>query len=344
MTVEVEERLSAIQQAILPWLYDRLPCADRIGLAPLVRPEAGGSSDTLMLDAEIAEGGAKREERWVLRIEPVWRPIYRDASVERQFRVLEAVNRVGAVPVPRVLWYEGDRSILGAPFFLMERVEGTVCASRYHSAGLFLEMAPAEREKVWLSGVEVLARLHSLPVEPFAFLGRPELGATGIEQELAYWDSYAAWSEVEPWPEQDRARRWLDDHMPRAEQRRTGLAWGDARPGNMIFHDGRCAAIIDWETASLGSAESDLGWWMWFDWNISEGAGHPRLPELGPIGSIVGQWEAYSGRKAEAMEWHELFATWRYSFISRRARRLAGMPMPPASEDPVGRRLAMLAV
>ena len=115
MGVEVEERLSTIERAILPWLHDKLPGADRISLAPLVRPEVGGSSDTLMLDAEIAEGSMTRREHWVLRIEPVWRPIYRDAAVERQFRVMEALHRVGTVPVPQVLWYEGDANILGAP-------------------------------------------------------------------------------------------------------------------------------------------------------------------------------------------------------------------------------------
>jgi aminoglycoside phosphotransferase (APT) family kinase protein len=202
----------------------------------------------------------------------------------------------------------------------MERVPGDFLPHDYHSAGLLTELAPAERQTLWLSALEAMARIHRVPVEPFQGLARPHLGASGLEQEIAFWDRYARWSGIQIYPVHERARRWLDDHMP--ETRLTGLAWGDARPCNMIFRDRACQAVIDWETVSLAGAETDLAWWLFWDWFITEGWGNPRLAGLGDRESTVKSWEHFVGRKAQDLEWHEVFATLRFSMIIQRSLEL----------------------
>jgi aminoglycoside phosphotransferase (APT) family kinase protein len=335
-----------LRQALLVWLHERLPAAEAIALPILRRPDAGGSSETLFLDPVITERGTERREAWVLRIEATGHQVYEDPSVARQYRVMQSLALTGAVPVPQVLWLEADRSVLGAPFFMMQRVAGSIPDSLHHSKGYLAEVSPAERAEIWTSAIETLARIHSVDVEPFAFLARSQQGVSGLDQELAVWDSYLSWSGIAVRPIQQRARRWLEDRLP--ANRPTGLAWGDARPGNMIFRHHRCVAVIDWETVSLGGAETDLGWWLFYDWFMSDGIDVPRLPGVPDRDATIKLWESFAGRKAHDMEWHEVFATWRFSLISDRARLLASraggrtIPSVTGARSPHAERLVML--
>jgi len=337
--------LQKLAQALLPWLHLHIPEAESITLSGLRKSAAGGSSETLFLEPLIREQGCVRHEAWVLRIEATVHQIYQDPSVERQYRVMQALSRSSSVPVPKVLWYESDRSVIGAPFFLMERVEGAIPDALHNSGGFLTQITTSQRELIWLSAIQTLAKIHTVELEPFRFLDRPSLGDSGLDQEIAVWDSYMRWSGAPIRPIQERARQWLSDQLPR--ERPTGLAWGDARPGNMIFRDNACIAVIDWETVSLGGAETDLGWWLFFDWFVSDGFGVPRLPGLGTREQTLKVWEEFAGRKARNMQWHELFATWRFSLISDRAGHLArqlGLHHAPRTDarSPHAERLQML--
>ncbi|MFA7602583.1 MAG: phosphotransferase family protein [Novosphingobium sp.] len=333
------------QNALRAWLERRLAPAELLAIPEPVRPDAGGSSDTLFLNPVIRSEGREREARWVLRIEPTARQIYMLPSLERQFRVMEELGRLGTVPVPGVFWHEPDPAVLGAPFFVMARVEGQVPSDFVHSQGLLAELPPARREALWRDAVRTMAAIHAVPAERFRFLDRPEYGTGGLDQEIALWDAYARWSGVPMQPEEERARRWLEDHRPAYQA--DGLAWGDARIANMMFREERCVAVLDWETVSLAGAESDLGWWMFYDWMMAEGWGVPRLEGIGDGPALVAAWEEYAGRRAENMAWHEVFATWRFGLISDRARFLMRQRgeadrMPADMPAPHLRRLEML--
>lgn len=342
--IKRSSRLSpdTIGAALTPWLSGRL--SEEVSDISVAIAEGGASSETFFLAGIVHGAGGLRQDRWVLRVQPTQAPIYLDASVERQYRVFEALARHSDVPVSQPIGYEGDPAVIGAPFFVMEHVDGVLPGALHHSAGLYTELAAPEREAIWLAGIEAMARIHRADVAWFAFLDRPEFGASGLEQEIAYWDRYREWSGVPGDPVQDRARRWLEDNVPDIVV--TGLAWGDARPGNMMFRDGRCRAVIDWETVSLGGAEMDLGWWIFYDWLVAEGYGAPRLEGVGGARELIAAWEHFAGRKAEAMEWHEVFATWRFGLVRDRSLHLAGLSpaeaMGVGGSDPLLDRLAFL--
>jgi aminoglycoside phosphotransferase (APT) family kinase protein len=226
---------------------------------------------------------------------------------------MKALQDSSDVPVPEMLWFEPDPAVIGAPFFLMRHVDGVLPHSMEHSEGLFPQIPAADREAIWRSGVETLAKLHKVDAGLFPFLWRPALGPTGLDQEIAIWDEYSRWSGAPMKPVQERAWRWLEDHAP--DQRPTGLTWGDARLGNMIFRDNICRAVIDWETVGLGGPEMDLAWWNFNEWLYSDGFGIPRLEGVGDAETTIAAWEQFSGRKAQDMEWHDVFATWRFSRI-----------------------------
>jgi aminoglycoside phosphotransferase (APT) family kinase protein len=258
---------------------------------------------------------------------------------------MDLVGRAGAAPVPAMLWFEADPDILGAPFFVMDRVDGTVPDERYHSRGVLFDASPADRQAMWLSGIEAMAAVHRTPLDGTDFLARPALGATGLDQEIAVWDAYLAWANIPDHPTLLRARRWLADHVP--AQRPTGLAWGDARLGNMVFRDNGCRGVLDWETASLAGAETDLGWWLYYDWWITEGTGVPRLDGIGDRDDTIRAWEQFAGRRADAMDWHEMFGTYRFAIISERAVALmaaagSGIAVGGGDANPAIERLRQL--
>ena len=328
----------AVRAALLPWLRARLPELD--DLPPIGGAEAGASSETLFLDPVISG----QPTHWVLKIEPTAHRIYQYPSIERQYRTLDALARSGDAPVPKPLFHEPDAAIIGAPFFIMARSEGALPGPLHHSGGLWAEIGAAARATQWRSAIAAMARIHAADPADFDFLARPALGATGLDQEIALWDRYRRWSGAPSHPAQDRARDWLASHLP--ADRPTGLAWGDARPGNMLFQGDACVAVIDWETVSLAGAESDLGWWIFYDWFAAEGLGIPRLAGVGGGAETIAVWEEAAGRKARSMAWHEVFATWRFSLIRDRSFLLTGGSMADVTDvsagDPLMHRLDAL--
>ena len=281
-------------------------------VAHAVSADGGASSETWLLD--VADGAG-----WVLRIEPRARQIYEDPSVARQFAVIRALIADPALPIPAALALEEDEAVIGAPFFVMERASGSAPPNDYHTRGVIAEAAPEARAAMARASIALLARLHAIDPAPLAFLGWP--GGDAISQELGRWDSYRGWSGLPPFPLFDRARDWLERHRPAPQP--PGFAWGDARPSNILFAGGKPAALLDWETASLGGAESDLGWWLFYDRMITEEEGAAPLLGWPDAPETLRLWQAASGREALAMDWHLVFAGYRFALISERARALA---------------------
>lgn len=278
-----------------------------------VAATGGASSETWLLDMADGQPG------WVLRIEPRGRQNYEDPSVARQFAVIRALMADPALPVPAALALEEDETVIGAPFFMMERARGEAPPNAYHTQGIIAAASPQQRAAMARGSLGLLARLHTLDPAPFAFLGWR--GGDAIAQELSRWDSYRAWAGLPPFPLFDRSRVWLDEHRPAPQP--PGFAWGDARPANILFAGAQATALLDWETASLGGGESDLGWWLFYDRMITEEEGVPPLPGWPDAEETLRLWQAASGRAALAMDWHLVFAGYRFALISERARALA---------------------
>lgn len=303
-----------VRDALAGWTRRKLD-AEVVRVVPA---EGGASSETYLIDARLGSG---HEENWVLRVEPQGHQIYQDASIRRQFSVISALAASPAdLPIPAPVAFEPDASILGARFFLMERATGVAPPNDYHREGVLVTMSAAEREALCLEAIGLLARLHAVEPGPFDFLGFPG-SADGIAQELARWESYRSWSRVPDLPVYDRVTAWLEGH--RSGGAATGFAWGDARIPNIMIGNGRVTALLDWETASLGGAETDLAWWWFYDRMICEAEGVRRLPGLWDGTQTVTAWESVAGRKAASMEWHLIFAGYRFAMISERARALA---------------------
>ena len=345
MAAPVQRDLQTTREILTHWFAARLPEADSVEIEGINTPSGGASSDTLVVDARVLRGKHRKPQRWIVRIQANRIQIYQDPGVEKQFRILEVLGRYTDVPVPKTRWYEADAAVLGAPFFVMDAVEGQV-PMNYNAPGWLADASQAQRAQLWESAIQSLALVHRTDVSLLAFLNRSELGQTGLDQEIATWNRYLDWVRPAPHPALDRACRWLPDHAPK--QKTTGLAWGDAQLSNMIFKDYRCVAVIDWETVSLGGAEEDLAWWLTFDDFYADMSGLQRLPGLGDRAATIAAWEHYAGRKVQALEWHDVFAAFRLAVITEKAMSVyaaAGHAlegMSPGDGNPAMRRLARL--
>jgi aminoglycoside phosphotransferase (APT) family kinase protein len=237
-----------------------------------------------------------------------------------------------------MLWLEEDRAPLGAPFYVMERLEGQIPPDRppYHMEGWMTSIRPSDRASVWWTGLEAMAKVHTCDWEAlgFRFLDQPRYGRTGVGQQLAYYKEFLAWAmEGSAFPLCERALAWLEANRPSGEPMR--LCWGDARIGNQIFQNFQCVAVLDWEMATLGNPVQDLAWYVYLDRHHSEGIGFPRLEGLPGREETIARWEAATGMNARAtFDYYEVFAAFRFAVIMIRvANQMKHYELLPGDSD-----------
>ena len=323
------------RQQFAEWLHGKLPRATELVVSELSGPAATGfSNDTLLFDLESVEDGRRELRALVARIQPTGFGVFPTYDLRLQYRVMAALRGTD-VPVPQMLWFEPDESLLGAPFYVMERVDGRIPTDNppYHVGGWITEIRPEERGAIWSSGVDTLAAIHRCDAAKLGidFLDAPPAGADSVAWQLETWKRYADWATGErAFPTLEAGWRWLQAKRPPPSQRRD-LCWGDSRVGNMIFRDGRCVAVLDWEMATLGPVEMDLGWFLLLDRHHHEAMDMPRLAGLPSREESIARWERGTGRRAHDVAYWEAFAAWRFAVIlARIAAQLHHFELLPA--------------
>jgi aminoglycoside phosphotransferase (APT) family kinase protein len=189
--------------------------------------------------------------RMVLRKKPAGATLPSAHAVDREHRVLSALAGTG-FPAPKTILYCDDLSVVGTPFYLMERLEGRV----FHDASL-PGVAAADREAMIFDMAETLAKLHD--VDPLSVglgdFGRP---AGYFQRQMQRWTKQyelARWRDL---PDVEALIGWLPNHLPPDDAAR--ICHGDFRLGNLIFHatEPRVVGVLDWELSTLGHPLADL--------------------------------------------------------------------------------------
>ena len=314
-----------IHPPLRDWLRARLgetAKVDEVELTNFKSPKIGYSSTTHLFDLQYRTDGASTTEKLVLRMEPQGIPLFSHYDLRPQFRIMETLAG-SDVPVPRVRWFEEDRSLLGTPFYVMDQVAGEVPADNppYHKEGWLADQEPGARRRIWLNGVSTLARIHRLDPRQYdlAFLDEPDRGPTPIEQHIHLYEQHIAWGlDRARFPLLDTTVGWLRDHLPMDEP--TALTWGDARISNLMFQGEKCVAVLDWEMARLGNPVQDIAYWLVLDQSLSEGTGTPRLGGLPDEAETLSHWERISGYRAEpeALLFYKIFSAFVFTFVMAR--------------------------
>jgi len=132
-----------------------------------------------------------------------------------------------------------------------------------------------------------------------------------------------------PYPLIDDVMRWLHENVP--AETTLGLAWGDARLGNLMFDDNfDVVTVLDWEQASLAGGLTDLGWWLYLDEFHQSNDSPTRPAGLGSRAETISLWEQVTGQSTQDLLWDEVFAGVRVFIVSLRGAQVRGMKIDSA--------------
>jgi aminoglycoside phosphotransferase (APT) family kinase protein len=229
-------------EAITAWLSDRVPALEPpLGFSLI----AGGHSNLTYLVTDAAG------RRWVLRRPPLGLVLATAHDMGREHRIISALQ--GHVPVAPVVGLSADASVNGAPFYVMDFVEGTVVRDVATAETLSLE----QRATASTSLVDVLADIHAVDVDHVGLgdLGRRE---AYLERQLRRWHGQWEKSRTRDLVVVEEVHRRLVEGIP--PQGPATIVHGDYRLDNcMLSEEGRIAAVLDWELCTLGDPMADLG-------------------------------------------------------------------------------------
>ena len=328
------------------WLSERLPKGAEPTISELSAPTGTGmSSETLLFDASWNEDGERRTRSLVGRLAPDSRdvPVFPRYDLEGQFRLLRLIADHADVPVPGVRWFEKESTVMGAPFFVMDRVEGRVPADipPYLFGGWLLEAKPEERKELMEGTVAAIAGLHAIDPERAGadFLAFDVAGDTRLRAHVENQRAYHDWVVADGirHPILERTFAWLEAHWP-ADEGAAVISWGDSRIGNVLYDGFRPAALLDWEMAGLGPRELDLGWLCFmhaFFQNIADMAEQPGLPDFLRLSDVAAVYERASGHSPRDLVWHFTYAALRHGIVMARIqRRMIHFGQAQWEEDP----------
>ncbi|WP_027502455.1 phosphotransferase family protein [Rhodococcus sp. UNC363MFTsu5.1] len=229
---------------VTAWFHAHVPSAH----GPLRFDRIPGGRSNLTYAVTDGDGS-----RWVLRRPPLGMAYSRAHDVLREADVLDRL-RDTPVPAPIVVGTCNDESVTGAPFFVMDHIEGHVLRD---PESVRATIPVARRPEVTHSLIRALADLHA--VDPRE-VGWDALASRNdyLSRQLRRWSSNWENDRVRTLEDIGRTHDRLVDQIPR--QRASGIVHGDFRLDNcLITADGSVRGILDWELTTVGDPLADLG-------------------------------------------------------------------------------------
>jgi aminoglycoside phosphotransferase (APT) family kinase protein len=328
------------------WLRTVLPVGAEPKVERVTVPESNGmSSETLLFDASWLVDGARRVHELVARVAPDVHdvPVFPTYDLELQFRVMQLVGARTDVPVPAARWLELDAGAIGAPFFVMDRVEGRVPPDvmPYPMGSWLSEASPEEQRALQDDSVALLVGIHGIDTETVdvSFLELDVPGDTPLRRHVANQRAYYDWVRGDAViPVVEEAFAWLEEHWP-ADEGATVISWGDARVGNVMYDGFQPVAVLDWEMAALGTRGIDLGWMIFihdFFQDICRVLEMPGMPGFMRSEDAGKTYSRLSGEVVTDLDFYEVYAALRHAIVMARVNARSvhfGDAEAPATPD-----------
>jgi aminoglycoside phosphotransferase (APT) family kinase protein len=323
------------------WLRGHRPDA---AITDLQGTSANGmSSDTLLFDAIWTADGTAVERQLVARLapDPEDVPVFPAYDLTRQFELIRAVGEQTTVPVPTTFWNEPSAEPLGAPFFVMGRVDGVVPPDvlpyNFGDSWLF-EATPEQQRSLQNATVDLLAELHDMPMPDY--LEFDVVGDSALRRHVAHTREWYAFCALDAGrsPLIEQGFDWLDAHWP--DESPAVVSWGDARIGNVLYRDFVPVAVLDWEMAGVGPRELDLAWLVHAHRGFEDLAtlmGLPGMPDFLRRDDVVARYTAASGYEPRDLDFYEVYCAvqWAIVFLRTGTRqvRFGEREMPPDPDE-----------
>jgi aminoglycoside phosphotransferase (APT) family kinase protein len=323
MTTSGEIRdLVALRAGLEAWCEHHRPDVVAAGgIEELRHATAGKSNETIVVRCRPLADGSPGPS-FVLRPPPVV-PSFPDIDFALQAEVQNVVTRFG-VPTASPVVVERDPSWIGVPFIVMPFVDGYIVGDAPIFDPWMKEATEGERRESQRELVRVLASIHAIDWRE-AGLDRLLVGGTGsLDAHLEWWRDYLVWAhDGVSLPRVDAILAWCRDHRP-DEVEPPALLWGDPRLGNLVMApDRNTRAVLDWDLATIGPAEMDLGWWLAHERLLHELVGREPLAGLADADEVAYDYEAATGRQVQDLGWHMIFAVFRSTAVTIRQAAIA---------------------
>lgn len=317
-----------LRRRLTEWLGRQLPPGAEPVVSSLDVPSSNGmSSETVLFDLTTSGGDSPGTVSCVARIEPEGSavPVFPTYDLAKQFRVMQLVGAETEVPVPRTLWLETDPAAVGAPFFVMERVEGQVPPDvvPYNLGSWVSEASPQEQSRLQESTIGVLTALHAVRADAvdLSFLELDRPGGSALRRHVVDQWAYYEWVAAgRRQPLIERCFAWLEDHWP-ADEGLAALSWGDARIGNILYRDFTPVAVLDWEMAAVGPPGIDVGWTIYlhrFFEKLAQQLGLPGMPNFMRRQDVAASYARQGGDLPDDLEFYEMYAALRHGIVMTR--------------------------
>jgi aminoglycoside phosphotransferase (APT) family kinase protein len=270
-------------------------------------------------------------QRFVVRRPPLAHVLPTAHDMAREHTMLQALAET-PIPVPRVLAYSADATVIGAPFYVMEYVEGHVVRDRLPSE--FAD-TPATRRGMSAALIDTLVALHALDPNQIGLggFGHPE--GFLVRQVRRWWQQWEA-SKTRELPPMDELHRRLEATVP--AQSPPGIVHGDYRLDNVMYapaDPGRVVAVLDWEMSTIGDPLCDLGLLLvyWADTAEESAAralhGSSVTMEDGFLRrrDLIDAYRSGSARDLASLDWYLALGAYKLAIIAEgiTARFLMGM-------------------
>ena len=255
---------------------------------------------------------------FVLRRSPFGSKVKTAHDMGREYRALSKLHEAYS-PAPKVLVYCDDESVLGAPFYLMERIRGVIIR-RDPPAGL--NFSPEIARRLSESFIDNLAHLHSLDYEAVGLgdLGKPQ---GYLERQVRGWIERYRGSKTDESPDIARLSAWMAERMPALNA--ASLIHNDYKYDNVVLDPAdvtRINGLLDWEMCTLGDPLSDLGTTLayWVDPQDPEELQKIRwCPSTYPgslaRAELVERYARASGRDVSKLVFYLVFARFKVAVI-----------------------------
>jgi aminoglycoside phosphotransferase (APT) family kinase protein len=308
------------------WIGERLP-----GAGEGVTARRIGASTGIANALYLLERGA---HRWILRRPPAVKNDPSASNMSREWRILNALEGT-TVPHPRPVLLCEDPAILGAPFLLMDVVDGFTPGFELVEP---FASDPSLRHELAMAYVDGCAELSMIDwrARGLEGLGRPD---GFLERQVPRWMAQLNRYRTRELPELDFLCRWFTDNTPPMSP--AGIIHGDYSPFNVMVAPrppARLAAILDWDTGTIGDPLLDLGHLLarWTEpgeqpvLNLQAGGvdGYPTRAEM------AAHYAERTGRDLSALAFYEVLALFKLAVIleGSHAREVAaGVPAADTS-------------
>ncbi|WP_394750431.1 phosphotransferase family protein [Spongiimicrobium salis] len=256
---------------------------------------------------------------YVLR-KPPFGAIKRGHDMGREYRVQKAIEAQFS-KVPKMYAYTDDTTILGSPFYLMERMDGLILS---HQQAKKMQLPPKAYETIAMTWLDTFVALHKVDYKAAGLtdLGKPE---GYVARQVTNWGKQYIKAATDDVPAAAQVMRWMEEHQPK--EYGYSLIHNDYKYDNVVFKNDQwneISAVLDWEMATLGDPLMDLGtslgyWTIHTDHDmVKQGIPSPTIFEGNPKRSeIVEHYAKKSGASINHLVFYYAYGLFKIAVIAQ---------------------------